>query len=80
MYSTCDSFFVTFVVPTGNRTRFLWKKTCSDFAEKSQNEFERGIYGILGGNLPRVLPLLRSWEDYCWAYFKHLAELNLDRV
>lgn len=54
---------------------------CGQAAEQIGDEdpHEAGIYGILGGNLRRVAPLCKTWNDKLWAAARTWLEAALDR-
>eukprot|EP01083_Nonionella_stella_P095394 267816_1 len=62
----------------GNQNRMLWKQTCRQLAKEGSSEWERAIYGALGGSVVSVLAVGRSWEDHCWSMFKLLSDTLLD--
>ena len=52
------------------RSRALWRKTCALAAKTGGiDPYENAVYGVLGGYLPSVLKVSRSWDDYLFAYY-----------
>ncbi|XP_067027190.1 nuclear pore complex protein Nup107-like [Acropora muricata] len=65
----------------GNENRDLWKKCCWGLCEKSNYSiYEKAIYAALCGNLSKLLPVCRSWEDYLWAFFKVMVDVRVEQV
>lgn len=56
--------------PQGNERKSLWKKMCLNLARHDSNIdlYERGIYGILGGDLDSVIALCNTWETQFIAF------------
>lgn len=65
---------------SGNRKRLLWRLTCRKLAHHSTSRHERAIYGILGADLSKVLPMCPTWEDACWACFKVMTDVKADQM
>lgn len=43
--------------------------------------YEAALYGMLSGNIKRVVPVVSSkWEDICWAYLRCWLECHLDKA
>lgn len=66
----------------GNRRRLLWRTSCRELAKASPSLHERGIYAVLSGDLDLVLhgeTLCQSWDDVCWAKFRTMVALNIDK-
>ncbi|KAK2558371.1 Nuclear pore complex protein Nup107 [Acropora cervicornis] len=65
----------------GNENRDLWKKCCWGLCEKSNYSiYEKAIYAALCGNLSKLLPVCKSWEDYLWAFFKVMVDVRVEQV
>ncbi len=64
----------------GNRKRFLWKQACTKLSvQEGSSVCEQAIFGALGGNLSRVIPNCKTWEDQAWAYFKTMVDTTVDQ-
>ncbi|EGG22047.1 nucleoporin [Cavenderia fasciculata] len=63
----------------GNPYRNMWRTTCNGMSASTANQFEKAIYGLLGGNLPSVLPVCRNWYDYLWAHVKVLVDEKMNQ-
>lgn len=65
---------------TGNPYRDVWKAVCWRMAEEDQyHAYERACYAALSGNLPQLLPVCDTWEDYLWAYFKCMVDTKVEQ-
>lgn len=63
----------------GNSCRDIWKTVCWRMCEDEGVAVdEKAIYGSLTGNLKAVLPACGSWEDYLWAYFRVLVDMQVE--
>lgn len=63
----------------GNRRRFLWKAQCRAIASTwGMRQIEAAIYGVLGGDVEKVLPVCDNWADSVWTYFKIMNEYQID--
>jgi nuclear pore complex protein Nup107 len=63
----------------GNRNRTLWKAVCRSLCSKTTvDEYERGLYGALSGDLKSVLAVSTSWESQLWAYTNARLEALID--
>ena len=55
----------------------LWRRMCVAAARSGgANEFERAVYGLLGGDVEAVEVVCRGWDDLLYANF---TSLNLNR-
>jgi nuclear pore complex protein Nup107 len=67
-------------VTTGWRSRALWRKTCALAAKTGGiDPYENAVYGVLGGYLPSVLKVSRSWDDYLFAHYNLYLLSQFDR-
>lgn len=67
-------------VTTGWRSRALWRKTCALAAKTGgMDPYENAVYGVLGGYLPSVLKVSRSWDDYLFAHYNSYLLSQFDR-
>ncbi|UZJ51384.1 hypothetical protein CBS101457_000704 [Exobasidium rhododendri] len=63
----------------GNRNRTLWKAVCRSLCAKATlDEYEKGLYGALSGDLKSVLAVSTSWESHLWAYTNARLEASID--
>lgn len=63
----------------GNRNRMLWKAVCRSLCSKTTlDEYERGLYGVLSGDLKSVLAVSTSWEAQLWAHTNARLEASID--
>ncbi|KAF2072767.1 hypothetical protein CYY_005913 [Polysphondylium violaceum] len=58
----------------GNPYFNLWKSNCLDLSNKSQDLYERAVYGVMSGNLNSILQVSKNWYDYLWGYLKVLFD------
>lgn len=71
----------TLAATEGNENRDLWKKCCWGLCEKSNySMYEKAIYAALCGNLSKLLPVCKSWEDYLWAFYKVMVDVRVEQV
>ena len=53
--------------------RALWRRTCIMASKNTQaSEYERAVYGLLGGNTSPVEAVCRNWNDLLYASFRTL--------
>ena len=51
----------------------LWRRTCITAAKNLQaSEYERAVYGLLGGSSSPIEVVCRNWDDLLYAYSKAL--------
>ncbi|XP_050395962.1 nuclear pore complex protein Nup107 [Patella vulgata] len=64
----------------GNQYRDIWKLVCWRMSKEGKfSPYEKGIYGIMSGNLGAVLPVCKTWQDYLWGYFKVMVDTQVER-
>lgn len=78
---------------TGWQSRVLWRKTCALNGRKRKadidrsgtepksptDKYEAAVYGVLGGHLPSVLRVCRSWNDLLFAHYNSYLIRSFDR-
>ncbi|KAI9841756.1 MAG: Nucleoporin nup84 [Sclerophora amabilis] len=63
----------------GNRSRSLWRRMCFALARTGgMDEYERAIYGFLGGDLDSVQAVCTNWDDYVFAHYNSLLITQFD--
>lgn len=62
-----------------SRSSALWKRMCFALARKGGgDEYERAVYGILGGDIQSVEPVCRSWDDFLFVHYNALLKTQFD--
>lgn len=57
----------------------LWRRMCYAIARnRSSNEHERAVYGILSGDITSVEGVAKKWDDYLFANYNALLRTQLD--
>ena len=60
----------------GNIQRDIWKFIVWKMSEDTRfNVYERAIFGVLAGNLQRILPVCKNWSDWLWANYKVMLDV-----
>ena len=55
---------------SGMQSRFLWRKMCLKASKDGGiDDYERAVYGVLGGDFASVQKVVRSWDDYLFALY-----------
>ncbi|KAI9750668.1 MAG: hypothetical protein M4579_006364 [Chaenotheca gracillima] len=63
----------------GTRSRSLWRRMCFYLArEGGVDEYERAVYGLLGGDLDSVMDVCTTWDDYLFAHYNALLCTEFD--
>jgi len=65
----------------GNAFRDIFKDACFAMSNDMQNPnvHERALYAALSGNLARLLPVCRKWEDALWAHYRVMLDVGVER-
>lgn len=65
----------------GNAFRDVFKEACFRMADDVSNPsaYERALYAALSGNLKRLLPVCRKWEDVLWAHFRVMVDVGVEK-
>lgn len=68
--------------PRGIERKGLWKKMCLQLAQQTDliDLYERGIYGILGGDLNSVISLCNTWETQFIAFMLFIVTNDVEEV
>ncbi|POS85399.1 hypothetical protein EPUL_001842 [Erysiphe pulchra] len=57
-----------------------WRKICLSLAHTCGNaEYEKAVYGILGGDIPSVEPICKSWDDFMFVHYNSLLRTQFDK-
>ena len=65
---------------TNWQSRFLWRKSCALAArDGGLDEYESAVYGALGGYLPSVQQVSRSWDDHLFAHYNSYLIHSFER-
>ncbi|KAI9722347.1 MAG: hypothetical protein M1812_001819 [Candelaria pacifica] len=63
----------------GNRSRPLWRRMCFALARSGGlDDYERAVYGILGGDVQSVEKVCRTWDDYLFTHYNSLLLSQFD--
>ncbi len=64
---------------TGNRSRPLWRRMCFALARSGGlDDYERAVYGLLGGDVQSVEKVCRTWDDYLFTHYNSLLLSQFD--
>ncbi|KAI9763348.1 MAG: Nucleoporin nup84 [Candelina submexicana] len=64
---------------SGNRSRPLWRRMCFALARSGGlDDYERAVYGILGGDVQSVEKVCRTWDDYLFTHYNSLLLSQFD--
>lgn len=64
----------------GNRSRALWRRMCFWLARNGGvNDYERAVYGLLGGDLDTVEKVCNNWDDFLFAHYNSIVLFQFDR-
>jgi nuclear pore complex protein Nup107 len=68
--------------PKGTQNKPLWRYMCWQLAQQASgiDVYERGIYGLLSGDLDSVLGLCHSWETQFVTYMAHICTSEADKA
>lgn len=92
-FSTVSGRDLNTSLATGWQSRVLWRKTCALNGRKRKSDIDRSrteqkssidkyeaaVYGILGGHLPSVQRVCKSWNDYLFAHYNSYLVRSFDR-
>ncbi|KAI1364631.1 nuclear pore protein 84/107 [Xylaria arbuscula] len=57
----------------------LWRRTCFALARQGgTDDYERGVYGILSGDITSVEKVCRTWDDFIFAHYNALLRAQFD--
>ncbi|KAI9669881.1 MAG: Nucleoporin nup84 [Alyxoria varia] len=57
----------------GINGRYRWRKACFQVArDGGMNQYEKAVFGLLGGDLKSLEPVSFSWEDHLFAQYNTL--------
>lgn len=64
----------------GNAFRDVFKAACFAMSNDAQNSdvHERALYAALSGNLARLLPVCKKWEDALWAHYTVMLDVGIE--
>lgn len=62
----------------GITRRALWRRMCLSVAASPVGEYEKAVYGFLGGDLDSVLAVSDSWETKLLAYTNHICNAQYE--
>ncbi|KAI9800348.1 MAG: hypothetical protein M1825_004118 [Sarcosagium campestre] len=61
------------------KSRSLWRRMCVQLArEGGDDEYERAVYGILGGDAAAIEKVCLSWDDFVFAHYHTLLVHGFD--
>jgi nuclear pore complex protein Nup107 len=61
------------------RSSLLWRRMCYALTRRhGVDEYERAVYGILGGDLESVNSVARGWDDLMFAHYNALLRTQFD--
>ncbi|KAF2188105.1 nuclear pore complex protein-like protein Nup107 [Zopfia rhizophila CBS 207.26] len=63
---------------SGPNVGYLFRRMCFYAARGARYEYERALYGLLGGDLKSVEPACRSWDDHLYARYNALLLSRFD--
>lgn len=46
---------------------------------QNPNVYERALYAALSGNLARLLPVCKKWEDALWAHYRVMLDVGVEK-
>ncbi|KAI1094183.1 107-domain-containing protein [Rostrohypoxylon terebratum] len=57
----------------------LWRRTCFALARQGgTDDFERGVYGILSGDIQSVEKICEDWDDFVYVHYNALLRTQFD--
>ena len=57
----------------------LWRRICFGLARQGgSDDYERGVYGVLSGDILSVEKVAQTWDDYLFAHYNALLRTQLD--
>ena len=63
-----------------SQSRMLYRKICAAAAKSGGvDKYENAVYGVLGGYLPSVEKICKSWDDHLFAYYNSYLLRQFDR-